>query len=437
MLNLATMQDVRAVSRHLPLLSLAAAACVLILVSGASAHGILQYSSPTAGTVLPSAPDRLELRFNESIDPQLSAVVLVRENRRIPLALRAANGPRLSYTLPPLEPGLYMVDWRVISTVDGHLARGAFAFGVGEVTLPAGTVEAAGPAWFEVAVRWTGLVGVLVLVGGAVMFMALPAPEAAVPALRVRLHRLAIVAAAAITVAGLFRVFIDAAAITGGTSLLGASGWSLLRVLAASHSGHDLVFRATGAIFMVSLLRPALPLERGGAGTVLGVLLIGPTLTSHGLSVGLGGVAIGLAHLIAASIWIGGLAFFGTAYLPVVRAAAPDIVWPAALRFSRLALVSLGVLMLTGFLQGWLFVGSPAALTGSFYGQTLLVKLIVVAPLLALAAMNRWGVLPRTATAGSSWRSLLILVRLETALGLVVALLAAAIAISQPVITGR
>ncbi|MGH2376104.1 MAG: copper resistance D family protein, partial [bacterium] len=90
------------------------------------------------------------------------------------------------------------------------------------------------------------------------------------------------------------------------------------------------------------------------------------------------------------------------------------------------------VLIVTGLAQGYLYVGSPAALTGPAYGRTLLVKLIIITPLLATAAINRWRIVPRLARLTGLWRSLLVLVRVETALGLTVALLAAAVAISQP-----
>ncbi len=425
------MEETRATPRRWTLL-LAAAAVILILAPAAAAHAVLVSTSPAAGTVLPSAPTRLDLRFNERIDPQLSAVVLVHENQRTLLALLAADGSRLSYTLSPLEPGLYVVDWRVISAADGHLTRGAFRFGVGEVTVPAGTTGVAGPTWFEVLVRWAGLIGIFVLVGGAVAFLALPAPEVVIPMLRASLYHLAFAATIAVILAALVQVFLDAAAITVEAPLIGVSGSSLVRVVTASHTGHDLIFRVTGAVFLLLLLRPALPLEREGVGTVASVLFIGPTLTSHGLSVGLAGAAVGLIHLTAASIWIGGLAFFGAVYLPAVRSVAPDAVRPAAVRFSRIALIAVGALVLTGLIQGWLYVGAPSALASSSYGRTLLVKLIVVATLLAIAAINRWGIVPRLAAAGSSSRLLLTLVRFETMLGFAVALLAATVAISQP-----
>lgn len=415
-----------------PRLCLAAAVLVLGFSSAVAAHGVLEGSTPAHSTVLQTAPERLELRFNEPIDPRLSTVALVRDGRRIPLEPLSGESRKVTYRLPSLPPGLYVVDWRVISTVDGHLTRGSFAFGVGQVSGQMAPPAVPGPAWPDVVARWTGLVGVILLIGSTVAYLWLPQPEAAQVRLRTRWFRLAAAATIGIAVSGVFRVASDAAAIAGSTSLLSIAGAPLLRVLGLSQTGHDLIIRLVAAVFMTVLLRPGRPLQREGLLAVVGVLLIGPVLTSHGLTLGPLGVTISLLHIIAASVWVGGLAYFGALYLPVVHAEAPDVVRPAALRFSRLALISVGVLVLTGVAQGWLYVGSPAALIGSGYGRTLLIKLIIITPLLAIAAINRWRVLPRLAGLTGVWRSLLLLVRLETALALTVALVAAAVAITQP-----
>ncbi|MGQ0550189.1 MAG: copper resistance D family protein, partial [Armatimonadota bacterium] len=314
---------------------------------------------------------------------------------------------------------------------DAHLTRGAFSFGVGDVRVPT-AAAAPGPALPDVVARWTGLIGLFLLLGGMVTHLRLPVPEAAEAALRRRLYRLAVVATAAIAASGLFRLASDAAAIAGGTSLVSIAGEPLLRVLSVSHTGHDLIFRLVAAVFVTALLKPGKPVRYDGFVAILGLLLVGPVLTSHGLTEGFAGVGLSLLHILSASIWVGGLTYFGAVYLPVVHAVAPEVVRPAAVRFSRLAFVTVAVLIVTGLAQGYLYVGSPAGLTGPAYGRALLVKLIIIAPLLATAAINRWRILPRLARLTGLWRSLLVLVRVETALGLTVALLAAAVAISQP-----
>lgn len=63
-------------------------------------------------------------------------------------------------------------------------------------------------------------------------------------------------------------------------------------------------------------------------------------------------------------------------------------------RFSTTAAVSVFVLAVSGVALSWQEVGSIEALVSTSYGQTLLVKLVIVAPILALAAYNRFLLMP-------------------------------------------
>ena len=406
---------------------------VLLFASAASAHAVLQFSAPAHGSVLRASPDRMELQFNEAVDSRISTVVLVRDGTRISLAPISSEGRRVVYKVPSLETGLYIVDWRVISAVDGHLTRGSFVFGVGAVAVPFGaSITVATPAWPDVLARWLGLVGVLLLTGGIVAFLWLPIPAAATLDLRVHLYRVAQTATVLIVVSGVYRLVNDAMAIAGTLSLSGALGEPLLRVLSVSHDGHDLILRVTGAAFLLIQLKPQRPIERDGLIAILSVLLLGPVLTTHGLNLGAIGSLVSLVHIVSASVWVGGLAFFGALYLPVIHRVAPDVVTTGALRFSRLALVTIITLVATGVTQAYFYVGTLSALLGPVYGRTLLIKLIILTPLLLTAAVNRWRIVPRLAGASGMWAPLTLLVRVETALALTVVLVAAAVAISQP-----
>ncbi|MGQ0603390.1 MAG: CopD family protein, partial [Anaerolineales bacterium] len=102
-------------------------------------------------------------------------------------------------------------------------------------------------------------------------------------------------------------------------------------------------------------------------------------------------VLVDWLHLAAASVWVGGLGhlLFG---LWSLRRLKPELrrrtVATLIRRFSALALVSVGVLTLTGVYSAVVQVGSWAALTDTTYGQTLLAKLLIAAPLIALGAFN-------------------------------------------------
>lgn len=115
------------------LIPLGGALLVLALsfVSEGEGHAIIMESSPKADEVLTTSPSRLVIRFNSRIVNSLSGVTLLGPNhRQVPVEpLKAETLPpdRLVILLPPLSPGTYFVQWRVLS-VDGHVTRGGFSF---------------------------------------------------------------------------------------------------------------------------------------------------------------------------------------------------------------------------------------------------------------------------------------------------------------------
>jgi putative copper export protein len=102
-------------------------------------------------------------------------------------------------------------------------------------------------------------------------------------------------------------------------------------------------------------------------------------------------------HLLAASLWGGGLLALSLVVLPTAIK-LPELRRPLiaaiARRFSVLAGVALAGVLLTGIYNAWLQVGTISALWETPYGRTLLAKLFLVFPLLALGASNRYISVP-------------------------------------------
>lgn len=111
---------------------LAAGAVLLAAATAAPAHSLLLESSPAAGTELARPPERVALRFNNRIEKRLSRLRLVDargEGRTLAVAEDEGAPDSLTAPLPPLPPGTYRVEWRVLST-DGHVVNGRFGFRV-------------------------------------------------------------------------------------------------------------------------------------------------------------------------------------------------------------------------------------------------------------------------------------------------------------------
>jgi putative copper resistance protein D len=110
-------------------------------------------------------------------------------------------------------------------------------------------------------------------------------------------------------------------------------------------------------------------------------------------------------HLTAASAWIGGLVPLAL----MLGATRCQRTWApleldAVRRFSTLGIASVAVLILSGFVNAWILVGSLRALVMTGYGQLLMLKLAAFAVMLALAAFNRFALTPRLAFASDDAR---------------------------------
>src|SRR6187551_3877775 len=137
-----------------------------------------------------------------------------------------------------------------------------------------------------------------------------------------------------------------------------------------------------------------------------------------------------MMHLTAAGAWLGGL----LPLLVVVREASLDAAHLAARRFSTLGTISVSVLAATALLQGTLLSGGLAGLTGTAYGAVLLLKAVLFAVLIAIAAVNRFRLTPAFAgpDAKRARRALALSIGIETVVGLCVVFAASLLSSLEP-----
>jgi methionine-rich copper-binding protein CopC len=102
---------------------------LVLVMSGvtASAHAHLQKSNPADNSVITTSPSNLVLNFSEAA--RLTALSIQKNEQPKqnlkPLPTTAAQ--QISVPLPPLTPGTYSVNWRVVSD-DGHVMVGVLHF---------------------------------------------------------------------------------------------------------------------------------------------------------------------------------------------------------------------------------------------------------------------------------------------------------------------
>jgi hypothetical protein len=109
------------------------AAGLALVPAGGEPHAALVKSSPPRRAALSEAPARVELVFNERLEPAYARLsVEDAGGKRVDLgdiAVARDDGRQLAVSLPRLEPGTYTVRFRVLS-VDGHVVESSFRFTV-------------------------------------------------------------------------------------------------------------------------------------------------------------------------------------------------------------------------------------------------------------------------------------------------------------------
>ena len=102
-------------------------------------------------------------------------------------------------------------------------------------------------------------------------------------------------------------------------------------------------------------------------------------------------------HLLAAGAWLGGLVPLGFILLDYARGVGERTVdvERILLRFSSMGYVAVATLIVSGLVNSWFLVGSVSNLLKTPYGQILLGKLTLFTAMLALAAANRFWLVPR------------------------------------------
>ena len=395
----------------------------------AEAHAGLVASDPAYAAELGASPAEVTLTFSEQPEASLSEVK-VRDGAGATVAFgrpHAVSGDQLSLAIPVprLARGVYTVEYRTVSAVDGHATSGTYAFGVrasptGVATTATTTTPDA--TALEVVARWLLLGGLVALLGAAV--------------------------AGAAGFGG--REGTDLRLATGGW-LVAIAGVVLLAVaqrrtagsslgeLLETPVGEALIWRGvtlvfSGAALLYAARRP--PLRRVALGVAAAASLA--TIAVHvdaghaaagGWSAALS-VTTQVAHFAAAGVWFGGLA----ALLLGLRGAPSAEKAAAVRRFAVVAATALVVVLVTGTVRAIDELSSWGELLDTGYGRAVVAKLVLIALIAALAARNRNRGVPAAATDLSPVRRTS---RIE--LGLAVAALATAALLGTlaPPVTGQ
>ena len=368
------------------------------------AHAILKSTNPPKDGVAAQAPAQLSLTYNENVEVSFGAIrIYTCAGKRLTTG-EPTHSPTSGHTVlvsvPKLANGVYLVAWRVISA-DSHPVSGTYSFRIGPGPPP--TVNACATetnpkssatvgALFGVA-RAGVFTGLALLIGGAVFLVLIAGGTSAARATR----RL-------VWSGWILLVFSTVAAVmlqgpyAAGAGIGDAVKWTVVHAVLKTRFGHVtevrvlLLAAALGLLFFLRTIdrrrRPPLWWVVAGAIVAIG-LAATPGYAGHAATGTFTDFAVPLdtAHVLAMSVWLGGLvvllvAALGGGFSGGIRQALNT--------FSRLAFWCVVVLVLSGVFASWRQVGfTLRGYTSTSYGHLLLIKLAIVVALVAFAAISR------------------------------------------------
>ncbi|MDQ2890155.1 MAG: copper resistance protein CopC [Gemmatimonadota bacterium] len=420
-------------ARPVPMAALAVLLALFATPRSALAHARLVHSNPENGAHVTAPPRLIQLWFSEAAAATLTHVTLRSDDgARIAVGSTrpdSANPLLLTASVESdMPPGAYTLAWSTVAEDDGHPSHGTITFVVGPATgpynsLPPSPLASAGPTALPTPIatgsmdvesgayilsRWLNLVAIITIIG-AVAFRVLVVPAVVRGDASGQSAAFAPIAMRAAARLGL---------LGGGAALIGSAGRLAAERLVAGEGTHvsTLLHTSWGHVWLAQLVLGVAACAafatavsaitrrlRLGSWIAAGIvaLLIGaaPAMSGHAMGASAyrdASVTLDVVHVLAAGGWLGGLLAVALAGVPAALSVSADTDLAGGLpliarvvnAFSPTALAFAGCVVVTGGIAGWLRVGSLAQLFSTSYGKTLLIKLALVALVLAGGAFN-------------------------------------------------
>ena len=440
--------------QRLLMAALLAVSLALILPGTSEAHAILLRSTPAPSAVLSTAPVQVQMWFTEAINPVASTAAVVNSaNQRVDRRdafVSPFDATEMDVSLQPnLSPGVYAVVWRTDSADDGHVLIGSFQFTIarpdGSIpTLSAGTVlgqhvlggstttgqdsgQLDGLTLFNLLMITLVELGAVFWVGAQFwpIFVLLPSAEdheelsVSNQQIQQRFERrFSLPTLLLLLLANGGVLFGQALSITGGNVADALAPTLLASLLTNGRFGTFWIVRVIVILLALRLSLYQLQWHRSRRGShprlvntilpwanlLLGMaLFIAMAMSSHASAVsgntGVLALVVDWFHLIAAALWVGGMLYIATSYLPVLQKSAVVervrslvTVLPY---YTPWALAGVVMLAVTGPLSATIEVKSWEQLFATAYGRTLIVKVFLVAALLVTSAIHVFVLRPQ------------------------------------------
>ena len=384
----------------------------LILIIGipsAYAHPFLVDSEPGQGQNAAVGTTQIIVFYSEAIEIDFSELKVFDSNGNKIDNMDTAyyeGESSLVITTPSLEDGIYTVTSKVLSKIDGHLVQAAIIFGVGETQVDLSLLEAQEESEItflpEAAARFPGIIGQTVVLGSVISGIVIWGTQ------RKRFGK-----ESRDLVNQTYR--FKFAKLTG-ISLVAvfASNFIILAVqtLRLETSPIDVIDTAFGTTWLIRMIitiillgiwfwmerKPHLsPKKHIPMLAASLVLIFTTTMMGHGAATELTApIILDYVHNLLASVWIGGVIFFGFVLLPTL--ASLDGIQKAKVtlamlpRYSGMITIALGILIITGPTLLWFLESDVASLTNSTYGSLIIAKIMLAIVLIGFGAFYQFKI---------------------------------------------
>ena len=453
-------------------------ATIILVEQSASAHANLLKASPEPSQVLDAPPERVIVWFTEPIEPAFSSIVVLdargTDVTEGDTTFDSTEPTAMWVPLAQVEYGTFTVVWQNVSSVDGHKATGSFLFSVGE---PLGTGAQTNVAEQPIiqspadpAVRWIIYIGIAVFAGGFLFELLIATRVARAEdeyqslsfafAVSNRFSSIALTAIIVVILAQIAQIALQSA-IAFDDAFAAIDPTRVFDVLTQSDWGRFWSWRFTAAVLAALTLSAAIQTRKTTARSLKddeledipfttetlfgiatlaigGIYLLLISLTSHNAATPTDirwfAVATDLIHVLAATTWVGGIAYLLVASIHAIR--SDDKIFRIVLlrfatRFAPLAIFATAVLVASGIVSSLMQVTILEALNTP-YGRVLGAKIVLLAILIALAIRNNRSVAKSTRSGVAHTRTLRRYITLELAIAFAVLLATAGLASLEP-----
>lgn len=420
----------------LAVISLILVAFFVVMPQSAYAHAELRRSEPANGEQLETAPTEVVIYYTQGV--QIATITvedaegqLVSQEPQID----SADWQIVHIPLLPIGDGVYTVQWEALAE-DGHITEGSFFFLIGAATLDRTSFVAmmeqnTGAAQInplEPFLRGFLFLALILLIGVPITLLAVISPalkgqkeEMKLPDEKIKrlLNGAAILLLLSATL-----LFVSQLVTAYGIPSLS----DMMTFFSATTAGITLLIRLLAGVVLLAILRSIATPPRHTiwylTSIVTGLIALLTISWGSHTAAATGGIAIlsDIAHLAGAALWGGGLVVLAILLPPLLQDKAGESVRELTStiisRFSRLAIIGLGIAVVTGFLLTSYHVPSWNTLFSTFYGYSLSSKLLLFAVALGLAGLNRFVILRQlrqSAEPSQSARGFIRSVRVELA----------------------